>query len=465
MMNLTSSDTIVDFMKDLRIMFYGVGIKEMAATESMQDVPDYFVKAVPYFLLMIVIEQAVALMKGKSVYRYNDTIASLMLGSVQLLMGFWINFLGTVSYCWMYDSFRLLDHDTSNWITWLGCLLIVDCGYYWMHRHAHTYHLFWSAHSVHHSGEDYNFATALRQGTLQPGFSWLYQLPAALFFHPLFFVHHKALNTLYQFWIHTTLIGHLGPFEYIFNTASHHRMHHRPPGNCNYAGVLIIWDRMFGTFVAESEQMDYYGLAKQYSTFDPVYANAEHLNRMASNIDPTQKRGAFFYLGLLFKRRVKHKSIFNPMAVFSTITPPKNSLWTLSPVANKRSRYDGYASAKTISMYLYSLFLFIGAISFTLASLLEKSSMTVYSIIPIQIVCLTSYSAVGKTLDGFNCNLITFNCWRIVGCLCFACWLYGSVLAEPLQSISNAFQLYAAADSILWALVYILNSNNKDKIN
>ena len=94
---------------------------------------------------------------------------------------------------------------------------------------------------------------------------------------------HSGLNTLGQFWIHTTAIGDCGILEYVLNTPSHHRMHHRPPGNCNYAAILIIWDRMFETFVSEREQQRYYGLAKSHESFDPVWANVEHFRRMAAD--------------------------------------------------------------------------------------------------------------------------------------------------------------------------------------
>merc|ERR1719456_643882 len=103
-------------------------------------------------------------------------------------------------------------------------------------------------------------------------------------FNPVTFAAHNALNTLFQFWIHTEVIGWLGPLEYIFNTASHHRMHHRPPGNRNYAGVLIIWDRIYGTFECENATgyKDYYGLAKQPKTFDAIRMNYQHFETMAN---------------------------------------------------------------------------------------------------------------------------------------------------------------------------------------
>ncbi len=134
--------------------------------------------------------------------------------------------------------------------------------------------LFWATHQTHHSAEDYNLSTALRQGVLQIYVSWIFYLPLAFFIPPQIFLIHSQMNLLYQFWIHTDIISNLGPFEYILNTPSHHRVHHGRNPYCidkNYAGVFIIWDRLFGTFAAErdNEQIAY-GLIHPINTFDPL---------------------------------------------------------------------------------------------------------------------------------------------------------------------------------------------------
>jgi alkylglycerol monooxygenase len=143
--------------------------------------------------------------------------------------------------------------------------------------------LFWSTHQAHHSAESYNLSTALRQGVLQNYFSWMFYLPLALIIPPQIFLIHSQMNLLYQFWIHTDIISNLGPFEYILNTPSHHRVHHGRNPYCidkNYGGVLIIWDRLFGTFAAERENEEIaYGLIHPINTFDPLdtQVKIEHL--------------------------------------------------------------------------------------------------------------------------------------------------------------------------------------------
>lgn len=134
--------------------------------------------------------------------------------------------------------------------------------------------ILWATHQSHHSAEDYNLSTALRQGVMQSYASWMFYLPLALVVPPPIFLMHTQMNLLYQFWIHTEIISNLGPLEYILNTPSHHRVHHGRNPYCidkNYAGVFIIWDRIFGTFAPERENEPIaYGLIHPINTFDPL---------------------------------------------------------------------------------------------------------------------------------------------------------------------------------------------------
>lgn len=167
----------------------------------------------------------------------------------------------------------------SIW-TWILMALAYDFLYYWFHRMAHEVNLFWNTHQTHHSSEDYVLTTALRQSAFQTYASFVFYLPAALFIPPSAYVVHRQLNLLYQFWIHTELIDSIGPLEYILNTPSHHRVHHGRNPYCidkNYAAVLIIWDRMFGTFQPElKEEKVVYGLVHNVNTFDSNSIQISH---------------------------------------------------------------------------------------------------------------------------------------------------------------------------------------------
>jgi hypothetical protein len=223
-------------------------------------------------------------------------------------------------YALVYKRCCLFKYNTKKHplSTWLGALLSVDFCYYWLHRSNHNWHLLWSGHRVHHSGENYNLATALRQSVLQRLTGPFFYLPLALIFNPQVFSAHQQLNTIYQFWQHTSLIKWLGPLEYILQTPASHRMHHRPPGNCNYGGVLIIWDRMFGTFECENETgfRDYFGLCESGSTWNPVELNTAHFKRMANIPGSWLKR-------VTRQRPTQNKWVFRPMELFKRLPQPE----------------------------------------------------------------------------------------------------------------------------------------------
>jgi len=245
----------------------------------------YVTYAVPVFFLLIGVELAVALWEHKHYYRLHDSINDLSCGSTEQIVGIFLKGLLFTGYQGTYGyatrtGINLVDVDSfSAGGKWLAAMLLflgVDCAYYWFHRIAHLYNAPWAGHVVHHSSEDYNLAVALRQGTFQGVFSWVFYLPLALVgFPPPWFAAMLSFDVLYQFWIHTRTIGKLGPLEWVFNTPSHHRVHHaRNPKylDKNYAGTLIIWDRMFGTFQPEEEE-PVYGLTKPLNSWNPLWAN------------------------------------------------------------------------------------------------------------------------------------------------------------------------------------------------
>jgi len=177
-------------------------------------------------------------------------------------------------YMFVYEL-RLFTIDMSEWKSWVMLLLGADFCYYWMHRFKHEIRWMWADHSVHHSGNYLNFFMNYRLGWtgLIVG-TWLMYLPLVLLgFHPATVVTAFALSLVWQFWVHTDIIGKTGPLEWVLNTPSHHRVHHaRNPIylDKNYAGILIIWDRMFGSFQEEldEEPVDY-GLVQPLHSLNP----------------------------------------------------------------------------------------------------------------------------------------------------------------------------------------------------
>ncbi|HMT05477.1 MAG: sterol desaturase family protein [Solirubrobacterales bacterium] len=213
-------------------------------------------------------------------FEKKDTATSLSMGLGHLFIaGAW-KLVVLVIYAAIY-SVSPIQLSPSDWWTWVLLFFVDDLAYYAFHRSHHRIRLFWAMHVVHHSSEHYNFSTALRQDW-SPFSSIFFWMPGALLFEPWMIYLAFSWSLLYQFLLHTEAVGKLPrPIEFIFNTPSHHRVHHGSQEQYldkNYAGILIIWDRMFGTFEPEEERVRY-GLTKNIETFHPVkVAYGEYMN-------------------------------------------------------------------------------------------------------------------------------------------------------------------------------------------
>ena len=255
---------------------------------------DYAGLAGPAYLILIALEVWVARRRRADLYRLNDAINDVSTG---ILMQLGVLAFGAVivaSYVFVYEGWRLADWSPERAVTWIACFLAVDVAYYWFHRLSHEVNFLWAAHVVHHQSEDYNLAVALRQSALQPFFSAFFYLPlAVLGFPPLVFFTCSALNTIYQFWLHTQLIGRLGPLEAVFVTPSHHRVHHgRNPLyiDRNHGGTFIVWDRLFGTFQREEEEV-VYGITTPLASWNPIWANLHYWVELVRGARATRALG------------------------------------------------------------------------------------------------------------------------------------------------------------------------------
>jgi len=244
------------------------------------------VLSIPLYFLLIGIELLIQQFSKKKLYRLDDAVTNISCGITQQLSGVFLKIFGIGIYQYIYENFAIFNIE-SNLITLVILFVLVDFFYYWAHRMSHEINLFWGSHVVHHQSEDYNLSVALRQSSFQVVWTSFFYFPIALMgFNTLDFALMAALTTVYQFWIHTETIGRLGPFEYIFNTPSHHRVHHgRDPKyiDKNHAGVLITWDMLFGTFQKEEERPTY-GITRPIKSCNPVWANFDHYLLMIKDI-------------------------------------------------------------------------------------------------------------------------------------------------------------------------------------
>jgi sterol desaturase/sphingolipid hydroxylase (fatty acid hydroxylase superfamily) len=240
------------------------------------------VLSIPIFFLLIGIEVLIQQFSKRKLYRFNDALTNISCGVTQQVSGVFLKLFGIGLYVLVYEYLRIWDIP-SNWYTLIILFIATDFAYYWAHRMSHEINLFWSGHVVHHQSEDYNLSVALRQSSFQVIWTSAFYFPLAIIgFEPLDFALMAALTTLYQFWIHTELIGKLGFLEHFMVTPSHHRVHHgRNPKyiDRNHGGTFIIWDMMFGTFQKE-EETPTYGITTPVNSWNPVWANFSHYKIM-----------------------------------------------------------------------------------------------------------------------------------------------------------------------------------------
>ena len=230
--------------------------------------------AVPVFLGLLLVELLASRLRlppGARGYEWRDALTSLSLGLANVLVAALTKAGATAVFLAVYH-FRLFDLGTG-WPVWLMLFVADDFCYYWFHRFHHEVRLFWAAHVNHHSSRFFNLSTALRQSWTTPITGPIFWFPMALVgFHPAMILTAQAVSLIYQFWIHTEYIGRLGPLEWLLNTPSHHRVHHGANVEYldrNYGGILIVWDRLFGSFEPERAPVDY-GLTTNIDTFNPL---------------------------------------------------------------------------------------------------------------------------------------------------------------------------------------------------
>lgn len=232
--------------------------------------------AVPLFTALIFAEMFFARQRGGASFEPRDSAASLMMGLGNVITG--VVFAGIVGAWLMFVyQFRLIEIPFAWW-AWILAFVVDDFIYYWSHRWAHTVRWFWADHVVHHSSQHYNLTTALRQpwfGVFTLKWMWLGSILVLIGFHPVMIAFVGGLNLIYQFWIHTEVVRKCPDwFEAVMNTPSHHRVHHgiNPMYlDKNYAGVFIIWDKMFGTFQPElDDEPIRYGIVKNLGTYNPI---------------------------------------------------------------------------------------------------------------------------------------------------------------------------------------------------
>ncbi|MFK8053644.1 MAG: sterol desaturase family protein [Woeseiaceae bacterium] len=241
----------------------------------------------PFFLLAIVVEWIVDYRRGTQFVRLPDAMGSLSAGAMSTATGIFSKLVGLVVFAYVLEHwawYRMpetwFDASPRGVLCWVLALLAWDFFYYWKHRLGHERSLFWAAHSVHHQSEEYNLTTALRQTSTDFLVGWTVYIPMFLVGLPVkVFVTVASIDLIYQFWVHTRHVGTLGWVDRVFVTPSNHRVHHAQNAayiDKNYGGILVVWDRLFGTFQPElASDPVVFGVRKPLASFNPLTANLQ----------------------------------------------------------------------------------------------------------------------------------------------------------------------------------------------
>lgn len=353
---------------------------------------DYIALSIPIFFILIAVELIYTFYKKLNYYRINDSIANLSQGIGSQLVGIFLKTVTFFGYLYIYEHWRLLSFSNTAW-TWLILFMGVDFFYYWFHRYSHQINALWAAHIVHHQSEEYNLTVALRQSWFQSGFSWMFYLPLAFVgFEPIMFLTVSAFNTLYQFWIHTRAIDKMGPLEWILNTPSHHRVHHGSNPKYidkNHAGTLIIWDRLFGTFQKEEEEV-VYGITSPLASWNPLWANFHYWVELYTTFKNTN--------GLKEKLSV----FFNSPGWF-----PESMGGRQYPKEIDMNNYVKYSPAYEPKFNAYIFFQFVFSLAIASVLLFTASKLSTIQLLSncvLVVLGLTSYGALMEKKKWANTN-------------------------------------------------------------
>lgn len=245
---------------------------------------------IPLFLVLMLLEYWYSLKKQKRFYSFDESISNLNVGIVERMCDMFSVSLFYFFFVWVYQNFAIFHIEANLW-TWILLFLFTDLLWYWYHRYSHEINLLWAAHVVHHQSEDYNFTVAARITIFQAVFrSLFWAFIPLLGFPPFMMTAILLVHGVYPFFSHTQTVGNLGVLERIFVTPSHHRVHHSSNEiylDKNYGDILIIWDRLFGTFIPEQkEEPCVYGLTKPIHRYTFLWQHFHYL----------------FEIGLSFKR-------------------------------------------------------------------------------------------------------------------------------------------------------------------
>jgi sterol desaturase/sphingolipid hydroxylase (fatty acid hydroxylase superfamily) len=340
-------------------------------------------------------------------YRFGTAIADLDVGITSRVFEALLQGIGAFAYVAVFRH-RLVSYEVGSPWPWVISLVGIDFLYYWWHRLSHVVNVFWAVHAVHHQSEDFNFAVALRQPALAPLTIIPFHLPLALAgVEPWIYGSSYAVNLLYQFWIHTELPRRLGFLEWVLNTPSAHRVHHGIDAEYldkNYGGILIVWDRLFGTYQSE-ERAPVYGVTHPLRSHNPLWANLAPFSAIA--------------------RLVRAETTFTGKVRALFAHPAGRPARFVAGARVSRESFAKYAPpySRTIVGYVTAHFVVLALAAGAFMSLAERASISTLALPGLLV--LTSAAALGAWTERQRWAL-PFDIGRQAAVLAWVAWFVGS---------------------------------------
>lgn len=401
---------------------------------------NYVPYAVPFFIVAMIVELWYGIARKNNTYRLNDTVGSLMLGTLSQVRRFVALGVAALVYEMVVQHFSLWQLDAGHWGTWVFALVFYDFCYYWLHRLGHERTLLWAAHVAHHQSEDYNLSTALRQTSTGFLFSWIFYIPLFVCGVPAeIVVSVGSINLIYQFWVHTRHVPKLGWYEWVFVTPSNHRVHHAQNDayiDRNYGGIFILWDRLFGTFQEELDgEPCVYGIRGPIKSFSALTALTHIYTYMAKDIWHTKRFSDKF-------RVLVGRTGWRPEDVTVQYPLPKHDL-------ARFERFDPKVP-RLVSVYAFLQLMAVVA----LGQLLQMSELTYASGCFLALSMLWCATSTGWWLDA-NPKALLLDVSRL---LVLSAGVLLPVMAIP-SSLRDGVLIYSAVNALLLVVLYFIGKS------
>ncbi|GMR34458.1 hypothetical protein PMAYCL1PPCAC_04653, partial [Pristionchus mayeri] len=405
--------------QNLGYLFYFADPWKLQSYTTVEEIPQYIELAKSWMLLLISLEMLV----NTESYSFPDTITSVCAGLSSMQMKIQGLTITAFLYPYVWQYLHIVELSPGSLSSWIICFLFQDLVYYLGHRGIHEWGFLWGFHAPHHSSEHYNLSTAIRQGSIQEIAMMFFDFMQAVVVPPTMYIPHKALNILYQFWIHTEQMPYLGPLEYVLNTPSSHRVHHGRNPYCidrNYGATLIIWDRIFGTYAKERpEEPVVYGLVTPSDTFNQLrLQTAEFKYYLFTKPFLKNEDGTDMFPGWA----LKIKTMFAPPGAYPGTETKRFFLWHCMkdneegiPAINKADVIPFYNNVGAFAkLYHITQFVAVLFINFTTVLNPEYTPSSSYDALIVYIIVAWTIQSFGYYFDHEYPFSIKFDIARLV---------------------------------------------------